>query len=868
MTKKANNQQPEVRALPTSTEVQQAIQWLHDKEPEPVPRTIIMKVRNPSRQSKVPRLLRTHIYVTNLKHKILEHYRENLETQRDDGAIALVLRVQNLGSGRSKKMASIISSEYLQPTLTDEDYRFHARIRDGVCREVATTLLNWVQDSTGTLLSATTLQKEDETTSEQQEKKPSAAKNQQKRSTRKQLSRNKRKQPITLDEAYAAWKQQRQRWEQAAAIPIPFGKYGGTPLGEIGRREALWLMERLLPTDEIEEMLTCLEHLLETPYPASDLLYEEHIYQRDGGREFKHRRAVRANRLVQRVLDPPGELILLGMLHRNELQTLRNELLLMKQAGEQFESLLPPLQEALQEAQQLAEFSDFPDQTFKHFREVFETFLYEKPADYPEIAEGTCTEEQRAELEEIYQTRLQWFRPNPKRKDDVEKYIEEKRESGARDRLLKAAGDLVYPALQPIPFIGAMRPESYHVKKRTITQATSRDFALLFDQETQEFVVAIWLRGSKDPLTYDERLERREKQQQQKHHGRLVYANFPETPFGPSDRTPYMLLPLEWGEHSQRKRFQEKRQPMLLKLIEQQRQRQRDFHASISTEDHPIPIEQCLPPEVPFKTARLVMQWSEQNTPVFFLHVSVAFPTSRPKQVPQTVIGFHEQETGYSFAEVHLDGTLIRVGDLTIPRHVDPACGAKRSDNYQYEVVHAMLREAGTAYIGIEDTRYRKDQVSLSRQDNRAVFGRPSGRIRETLETKGRECEKLPPRAVSNIAPGRDCSICHVCHPKHTSCHERRQMVRCPNEECKTWQVWQDERAEQHCAVCHQNWQIEPDDVVSEWYFVCPTCQQSALPARYNTAAVVAQETLREMKRHWKNGLDYEKRKEQQGKTK
>lgn len=262
------------------------------------------------------------------------------------------------------------------------------------------------------------------------------------------------------------------------------------------------------------------------------------------------------------------------------------------------------------------------------------------------------------------------------------------------------------------------------------------------------------------------------------------------------------------------------------------------------------------------------MQWSEQNTPVFFLHVSVAFPTSRPKQVPQTVIGFHEQETGYSFAEVHLDGTLIRVGDLTIPRHVDPACGAKRSDNYQYEVVHAMLREAGTAYIGIEDTRYRKDQVSLSRQDNRAVFGRPSGRIRETLETKGRECEKLPPRAVSNIAPGRDCSICHVCHPKHTSCHERRQMVRCPNEECKTWQVWQDERAEQHCAVCHQNWQIEPDDVVSEWYFVCPTCQQSALPARYNTAAVVAQETLREMKRHWKNGLDYEKRKEQQGKTK
>jgi len=760
MAKKANKQQPEVRSLPASAEAEQAIQWLYDKEPEPVPRTIILKVRNPSRQTKVPRLLRTHSYGTNLKQRILEHYRESLEVQRDDGAIALMLRVQHLGSGRSRKMASIISSEYLQPSLTEEDYRFHARIREGVCREVAITLLNWVQDITGSILSAGTLQSEGETTSERQAENQPAAKQQQRRSTRKQLRRNKRSQPITLDEAYAAWKQQRQRWEQAAAIPIPFGKYSGTPLGEIGRREALWLMERLLPTEEIEEMLTCLDHLLEHPYPASDLLYEEHIYQRDGGRDFKHRRAVRASRLVQRVLDPPGDLLLLGMLHKNELQTLRQELLMLRNAGEQFESLLPPLQEALQEAQQLAEFSDFPDQTFKHFRDVFAVFLYEKPADYPGIDEGNCTEEQRAEMEEIYQTRLQWFRPNPKRKDDFEKYIEEKRESGARDRFLKAIGNLSLPKLQPIPFIGAMRPEHYHVEKKTVIPANYRDFALLFDQETQEFVAVVWLRGKKDPLTYDERLERQEKQKQQKRHGRLVYANFPETPFVPLDRTPSMLLPLAWGEHTQRKRFKEKRQPLFLRLIEQQRQRQRDFHASISTEDNPIPIAQCLPPEVPFKTARLVMQWSEQNKPVFFLHVSVAFPTSRPKQLPQTVIGFHEHETGYSFAEVHFDGTLIRAGDLTIPRHVDPACGAKRSNNYQYEVVHAMLREAGTAYIGIEDTRYRKDQVSLSRQNNRAVFGRPSGRIIETLETKGRQTNTLPPRAASKHAI---CSTTGMC---------------------------------------------------------------------------------------------------------
>jgi hypothetical protein len=130
----------------------------------------------------------------------------------------------------------------------------------------------------------------------------------------------------------------------------------------------------------------------------------------------------------------------------------------------------------------------------------------------------------------------------------------------------------------------------------------------LFDEETYDYVVALWMRGSKDPLSPAEQQERQEKQRHQKHQGRLRYANFPETRFEPSDATAYMLLPLEWGERSNRRRFREQRQPLLRQIIDQQREKQQALHKTISTEDNPVPIELCLPNEVPFSSARLVME--------------------------------------------------------------------------------------------------------------------------------------------------------------------------------------------------------------------------------------------------------------------
>jgi hypothetical protein len=321
MSRKAQEKQEAPRTLPSVAEIEEALAWFCARAQKPVTTTFILKARKPSCQTKVPQLLDKHIYVTNLKHRILEHYRERLDRQRDDGAIALVLRAQQLGKGRDQALGEIIEKEYVRPGLTDEDYRYHARLRQDTCTDVARILIAWVQKITGTVLSRATLKTDEDKAKEKAQhaaepastQAPPAPRKKQKRSAIRRLSRQKRDHPMMMEEAYAAWKQKRQRWERTAAIPIPFGRHKETPLGDIGRREARWLMERLLPMDEIQKTLEFVEHLIQNPDARTEeIAYEEHPYVRDSGREFKHRRAVHANRLLQRLLDPPGDSVVAG----------------------------------------------------------------------------------------------------------------------------------------------------------------------------------------------------------------------------------------------------------------------------------------------------------------------------------------------------------------------------------------------------------------------------------------------------------------------------------------------------------------------------------------------------------------------------
>jgi hypothetical protein len=480
--------------------------------------------------------------------------------------------------------------------------------------------------------------------------------------------------------------------------------------------------------------------------------------------------------------------------------------------------------------------------------------LYEKPDNYPEVAAVSFAEEHQNESQSTYETRLRWFHPNRERKDDMGKYIREDLERNAVARFLEAAEALAKPPkLQPVPFIGAARPPAYNDNKQRMNPAAYRDFALLFDEETYDLVAAVWIRGNKDRPSRAEERKRQEGLQQQKRRGKLRYVNFPETYFDQSDKSAYMLLPLEWGEQSNRRRFREKRQAMLKDIIARQAEKQRMRHAEISKSNPAVPLEACLPSEVPFSSAKLVFQWNNQGELDFFLHVSTTLPAEKPRQIPQTVIGFHEHNDGYSFAELKFDGTVVRVGDLQIPRHVDPAYGRQPSDNYVFEVVRAMLREAGQAYVGIEDTAWKADQPGLSHAKNRSIFGRPSGQIRNILQWKGRQLGILQPRMVTNVSHSRDCGQCTTRHPKGSNCVERRQFVRCPNDHCRQWQHWQADEARQQCSACQHTWRVNVATIIRESYFVCAACQKKALPARHNTAIVVAQEMLRQINPHYQN---------------
>jgi hypothetical protein len=71
--------------------------------------------------------------------------------------------------------------------------------------------------------------------------------------------------------------------------------------------------------------------------------------------------------------------------------------------------------------------------------------------------------------------------------------------------------------------------------------------------------------------------------------------------------------------------------------------------------------------------------------------------------------------------------------------------------------------------------------------------------------------------------------------------------------DCQTRQLRQMEDVEQQCIRCAYVWKVEAGTIEGVQYFVCPTCQHPALPARYNAAIVVAKATLCQLIPHYQN---------------
>lgn len=758
----------------------------HALKRPPVQFTLQFKLHNPSRR-KQRVLLASHEHVTRICGQVLREWQEEPDTAREDGIVATVLKIQSeYKSNHSRYLAEVLKHRFASRKLSEEDtrpvltdYDIAPTILEGCFRECARMLLLWVN-------------KLKETVSRMEDYK---------------------EQPLSWDILTQGWAKLQDVYTRAGATLIPFGRNRNTPLSAHGKREARWLLERLLSTAELERTLDCVNALLSgDPLQELSARFTDHPWKRT----TKARRAVRESRMLQRIVDPFGEKVLLGTLRATELQALRNELLDLRESVERQRDLLIRLKSSLNETIQIA-------QSLTDLRNAIETFLSTKPPSYPSIEETSASEECKASLHGDYISSLRWF--VLEEGDYADKFVSESREIRARDRLLKAATKLKPPSFQTIPFIRTMRP------------GAGRGFALLFDIVNQQYVLAVSLNRAIPPSHATETIA------QPKVGDNLHYINFPATHFQSSTRIRYELFPLECGQDYQ-DRF-------LRDIIVRQLQEQQDLNQRQRVQSGiDISLEESLPSRVPLGFARIACHWNEHRQPEFFLQVVATLPAPDRKPTPTAIVGLHEHETGYSYAIIDADGTVRRVGDISIPRHVDPAYGAKpNTSNYAFETAKSILQIAQESggLIAFEDTSYRKRRVSVVREENRRTFRRPSARIFDIVTYKANAAGLSLPIRVQGISPSRDCGDCGVRLPKGTKNLRQTTTVLCPS--CGMCNSLLSNSRILVCPSCNAISQIDQREVIKDILFICPQCYSTPRLSRYNTAIAVARRAIDQLLR-------------------
>lgn len=432
-----------------------------------------------------------------------------------------------------------------------------------------------------------------------------------------------------------------------------------------------------------------------------------------------------------------------------------------------------------------------------------ELFLLKRPAGYPSVSRVVWTPAVQEQLRDTYERWMRWFEPDKNKPQSLQRWLNEAEEEKTAEGMWQALRMLVPPRRQVVSLIGAARP------------GQNRDFALLYDRKSMQLTLAVMLYepgafgAEGDAATrvveHPSRQQQQHQYQERRESRPLFYANFPHIPFAPRPRPrgrqPAVLyLPLQYAGVYHR--------ALVEKLIARQ--------VKLMQQGGNIDMD-TLPPAV-VKSAKLFCEWDNEGRPSFSVHISFQYDAFQRRTRPKRVIGFHERDGRYFYAVVELDGRPVASGEVRIDPHVDPQREARpNTDNYVYALAQAMVAKAQMweAYIGIEDTTWKKKEVSLSRGRNRRVFSNPTRLVMKKLEEVARTQGLLAPFIVSNVSPVRDCGACNT----RTADEDRTEVgsvVRCPA--CKTWQHYAGETVDdqgqgaqadiknQQCRQCHHQW--------------------------------------------------------------
>jgi hypothetical protein len=805
-------------SLPDVAEVDAALDYFFAREQKQVRKTLPFVIHKPSGWKR-RYLVDSLDFRDDLVERILAEWKEDYTHLRGDGALALILGMQDNSLFKSRTLANEIRKRFPQ----EPQSLFLSRFYESCTRDAAQMITRWAQDKIRRA-TKTIFEREKAQANEESKERPKKAR------------------APALEEVYAIWREDEEEYKRVASRLIEFGRNAGDTLKQHGKREARWLLDRLLPINELEELLVDLDTMLddeerlldgeadlvEHPWMLVDAATQDSV---------KHQRAVRESRLLQRVFDPSGDLALLGTLHKSELQDLRRQLAEMKAISTATREAMLSLHGAVAETVAASE-----EQS--QLQRDLELFLLKRPAGYPSVTRVVWTAPVREQIRDTYERWMRWFEPDKNKPQSLERWMNEIEEENTTEGMWQTARKLLPPRRQVLSLIGTARP------------GQNRDFALLFDRKSMQLTIAIMLYepgafGTDGDATtraveHPSRQQQQHQYQERREIRPLFYVNFPHIPFaprpGPRGLQPSVLyLPLQYDGAYHRG------------LVEKLVARQTKF---VKQGGDNIDLD-TLPPAFA-KSAKLFCEWDEEGRPSFSVNISFQYDTFRRRARPQRVIGFHERDGRYFYAVVELDGKLVASGEIRSDPHVDPQRGAKpNTDNYVYALAQAMVAKAQMweAYIGIEDTSWKKNEVSLSRSKNRRIFLNPIKVVMKKLEEATCNQGMLSPFIVSNVSPVRDCGACSTRMPEEEGRSEVGRVVRCPV--CKVWQQYvadglEDQSADakqgdiedQQCKLCHHQWKPVLSTIREERVFFCNACGAGHQPEWHNTALVVARRTL------------------------
>jgi hypothetical protein len=837
--RKLDTEKSRVWHIPEVHKTRENIEYLVQRPPAPLRSTIVFKLHKPGRW-KTATLVNAFVWGHNLIAQIYGAYsddasntasnifaliaateataRERIARKQGEHAIEHDDSQEDMVDQESRTKVRYLANDVALtlriPCPYTEDEIHHQRLYEGYTRRAASAILSWRQKVIRAVAGVL----------------------------------DKPRRDIILDDIQQVYQTIVSTYEIAAATPIPFGRNRGERLDRFGKREARWLLDHLLPEDEIRELIQAIDALLDEDRRAvgsraAVVVYRgKHVQKPDRQR---HTRAVRESYLLQRLHERPGDPVLLGTLHRNELETLRQEL-------KENATYHAEIREQLEDARGQLQVTCAAMSELRGLADALETYLYKKPPSFPAAEQVDLSAERRAQNQDIYKRWFSWFLIAPDKPCDAKRFLNVDQEHKEVQGLLKASKKLRWPRLQPLPFIGTMRPGQW------------RDFALLYERDTYTLVLAVILhrRGAdiyddmyRTGQEHPSRQAQHAEYQRRRDERPLYFVNAPETPFRPPDNVPVILFPLEYGSKRYHKQVRD--------MIAQQREAQQRFFEEQRVTKPSISIADCFPLDVPLKSARLICTWADNGTPEFYIHIAVKQHLLPITTLPSSILAISEDPNdGYYWTLLDLAakqryhaGQPI-CGKLAIPSHVDPAKGARvNSPNYIYETAKAVaaLAERHQAVIAIQDTRWKKRRGAINRDQNRRFFRRPSGRVMDAIVFKARQRGLMKPYIVGNVSPVRDCAHCQRGLSRKaevtTTWYEWR--IACP--QCGTEVTLSNDKIVHECITCQHQWEPQAGE---EWYeqrFSCPRCQSPSTSALNNTALVTGQKGLLAIAKHAAN---------------